>query len=109
LYHSEKKPPELIVVFFSWYIGKDRHHFPLTGIGTDFFALWIIQFLGKPEIPLLTGFGQGFLYSGIALLFPETATTDIDGYDYNVIKNFNGIKIVRWIAIYNISPDIVSE
>jgi hypothetical protein len=33
--------------------------------------------LGKPEIPLLTGFGQGFLYSGIALLFPETATTDM--------------------------------
>jgi len=32
-----------------------------------------------------------------------------NGGDYNVVKNFNGIKIVRWIAIYYISPDIVSE
>ena len=31
------------------------------------------------------------------------------GRDYNVIKNFNGIKIIGWITIYNISPDIVSE
>jgi hypothetical protein len=29
--------------------------------------------------------------------------------DYNVIKNFNYVKIVRRIAIYNIYPDIVSE
>lgn len=29
--------------------------------------------------------------------------------DYNTIKNFNTIKIVAGIAIYNIFPDIVSE
>jgi hypothetical protein len=32
-----------------------------------------------------------------------------DGGDYNAIKNFNTLKIVRRIAIYYISPDIVSE
>jgi hypothetical protein len=30
-------------------------------------------------------------------------------YNYNAIKNFNTIKIVAGIAIYNIFPDIVSE
>ena len=39
--------------------------------------------------------------------FPAISVND--GNDYNVIKNFKGIKIVGWIAIYNISPDIVSE
>jgi hypothetical protein len=32
-----------------------------------------------------------------------------DGPDYNGFKNFNTIKIVGGIAIYNFFPDIVSE
>ena len=32
-----------------------------------------------------------------------------DGYDYNGIKNFNAIKIIRRIAISYTIPDIIPE
>ena len=48
--------------------------------------------------------------------FPVTLIRHFTGHgsannkrDYNAIKNYNTLKIVGGIAIYNIYPDIVSE
>ena len=61
---------------------------------------------GKTRNTAIDRFWAGFFVFRYCVTIPGNGH---DGYDYNVIKNFNGIKIIRWIAIYNISPDIVSE